>query len=48
MRFGEVRKTRLGFDVTSGAIRLSGGRLQVLAANPGTAYWNNEVFNKLD
>jgi hypothetical protein len=32
----------------SGALRLSGGRLQVLAANPGTAYWNNEIFNKLD
>jgi hypothetical protein len=32
----------------SGAIRLSGGRLHVLAANPGTAYWNNEIFNKLD
>jgi hypothetical protein len=32
----------------SGAIRLSGGRLRVQAANPGTAYWNNEVYNKLD
>jgi hypothetical protein len=31
-----------------GAIRLSGGTLQVLAANPGTAYWNNEIFTKLD
>jgi hypothetical protein len=32
----------------TGAIRLSGGQLHVLAANPGTAYWNNETFNKLD
>ena len=32
----------------SGVIKLSGGKLQVLAANPGTAYWNNEVYNKLD
>jgi hypothetical protein len=32
----------------SGAIKLSGGKLTVLAANPGTAYWNNEVYNKLD
>jgi hypothetical protein len=32
----------------SGAIRLSGGRLHVLAAHPGTAYWNNEIFNKAD
>jgi len=32
----------------SGAIRLSGGRLNVLTASPGTAYWNNETFNKID
>jgi hypothetical protein len=32
----------------SGAIKLSGGKLKVQAANPGTAYWNNEVYNKLD
>jgi hypothetical protein len=32
----------------AGAIRLSGGRLHVLAANPGTAYWNNEIFTKRD
>jgi hypothetical protein len=32
----------------SGAIRLSGGTLRVLAVHPGTAYWNNETFNKVN
>jgi hypothetical protein len=32
----------------SGAIRLSGGRLRVLTVHPGTAYWNNETFNKVN
>jgi hypothetical protein len=32
----------------SGAIRLSGGKLRVLAVQPGTAYWNNETFNKVN
>jgi hypothetical protein len=31
-----------------GAIRLSGGRLHMLAVHPATVYWNNETFNKVN
>jgi hypothetical protein len=32
----------------SGAIRLSGGKLRVLAVHPATVYWNNETFTKVN